>query len=170
MIKMAPSILAADFNKLGEEINSVKTADLLHFDVMDGCFVPNISFGLPVLKSIKKYTNMTLDVHLMINRPVQYIEAFAESGANIISVHLEADHPSRISEALKEMERCGVKKEVALRPITSAKAIMPYITELDMVLVMTVEPGFGGNHIWALKKILYEKCVACLINIILPAM
>lgn len=145
MIKITPSILAADFNKLGEEINSVKTADLLHFDVMDGCFVPNISFGLPVLKSIKKNTNMTLDVHLMISRPVQYIEAFAESGANIISVHLEADHPARISEALKEMERYGVRKAVALRPITSAKAIIPYITELDMVLVMTVEPGFGGQ-------------------------
>ena len=145
MIKIAPSILSADFAKLGEDINSVKTADILHFDVMDGNFVPNISFGLPVLKSVRKYTDMELDVHLMIDKPVRYIEDFAKSGADMISVHLEADHPTRIAAALKEMERCGVKKTVALRPITSAKAILPYIEELDMVLVMTVEPGFGGQ-------------------------
>lgn len=145
MIKIAPSILSADFAKLEEDINSVKTADMLHFDVMDGNFVPNISFGLPVLKSVRKYTDMVLDVHLMIDRPARYIEDFAISGADIISVHLEADHPTRIAAALKEMERCSVKKAVALRPITSAKAILPYIEELDMVLVMTVEPGFGGQ-------------------------
>lgn len=145
MIKIAPSILSADFAKLEEDINSVKTADMLHFDVMDGNFVPNISFGLPVLKSVRKYTDMVLDVHLMIDRPARYIEDFAKIGADIISVHLEADHPTRIAAALKEMEQCSVKKAVALRPITSAKAILPYIEELDMVLVMTVEPGFGGQ-------------------------
>ena len=145
MIKTAPSILSADFARLGADIDSVKTADLLHFDVMDGRFVPNISFGIPVLKSVRKYTGMTLDVHLMIDNPVRYIEDFAKSGADIISVHLEADHPTRIAEALREMDRCGVRKAVALRPITGAKAILPYIEELDMVLVMTVEPGFGGQ-------------------------
>lgn len=144
-IKIAPSILSADFSKLGEDINSVNTADLLHFDVMDGSFVPNISFGLPVLKSVRSHTNMTLDVHLMIDKPVRYIERFAQNGADIISVHLEADHPTGIAAALKEMGRCNVKRAVALRPITSANAILPYIEELDMVLVMTVEPGFGGQ-------------------------
>lgn len=145
MIKIAPSILSADFSRLGADIDSIKSADMLHFDVMDGNFVPNISFGLPVLKSVRSYTDMTLDVHLMIEKPVRYIERFAQNGADIISVHLEADHPTGISAALKEMDRCGVKCAVALRPITSANAILPYIEELDMVLVMTVEPGFGGQ-------------------------
>lgn len=145
MIKIAPSILSADFSRLGEDIESVKSADLLHFDVMDGNFVPNISFGLPVLESVRKYTDMVLDVHLMIDKPARYIEAFAKNGADIISVHLEADHPTQITEALGIMGQCGVKKAVALRPITSADAILPYLEELDMVLVMTVEPGFGGQ-------------------------
>lgn len=144
-IKIAPSILSADFTKLGADISSVQSSDLLHFDVMDGSFVPNLSFGLPVLKSVRKYTGMELDVHLMIEKPVRYIEQFAESGADIISVHLEADHPTQIQAALEEMERCGVKRAIALRPITSAKAILPYIEQLEMVLVMTVEPGFGGQ-------------------------
>lgn len=149
MVKIAPSILSADFSRLGEDINSVSTADLLHFDVMDGNFVPNISFGFPVLKSVRSYTNMTLDVHLMIDKPVRYIEAFAKNGADIISVHLEADHPTKIAAALDEMKRCGVKRAVALRPITKAAAILPYIEKLDMVLVMTVEPGFGGQSFMA---------------------
>lgn len=144
-IKIAPSILSADFTRLGEDISSVRSADLLHFDVMDGNFVPNLSFGLPVLKSVRKYTDMELDVHLMIDKPVRYIEQFAESGADILSVHLEADHPTQIQAALEEMKRCGVKRAIALRPITGAKAILPYVEQLDMVLVMTVEPGFGGQ-------------------------
>lgn len=145
MIKIAPSILSADFTKLGEDISSVKTADLLHFDVMDGSFVPNLSFGLPVLKSVRKYTDMILDVHLMIDKPIRYIESFAESGADIISIHLESDHPTQIAGALNEMERYRLKRAIALRPIAGAKAILPYIERLDMVLVMTVEPGFGGQ-------------------------
>ena len=145
MIKIAPSILSADFARLGEDIDSIRTADILHFDVMDGNFVPNITFGIPVLKSVRKYTDMTLDVHLMIDNPVRYIEDFARNGADIISVHLEADHPKHIAAALKEMEQCKVKKAIALRPITSARAILPYIEDVDMVLVMTVEPGFGGQ-------------------------
>lgn len=144
-IKIAPSILSADFTKLGADISSAQSADLLHFDVMDGSFVPNLSFGLPVLKSVRKYTGMELDVHLMIEKPARYIEQFAESGADMISVHLEADHPTQIQAALEKMKRCGVKRAIALRPITSAKAILPYIEQLEMVLVMTVEPGFGGQ-------------------------
>ena len=149
MIKVAPSILSADFVNLERDIKKVSTADYLHVDVMDGVFVPNITIGIPVVKSIRKCTDMFLDVHLMIDKPVRYIEDFAKAGADLLSVHLEADHPTRIAEALKVMGECGVKKAVALRPITSAEAILPYIKELDMVLVMTVEPGFGGQKFMA---------------------
>ena len=149
MIKIAPSILSADFVNLERDIKKVASADYLHVDVMDGCFVPNLTIGIPVVKSIRKCTDMFLDVHLMIDKPVRYIEDFAKAGADLLSVHLEADHPTRIAEALKVMEACGVKKAVALRPITSANAILPYIEELDMVLVMTVEPGFGGQKFMA---------------------
>ena len=145
MIKIAPSILSADFVNLERDIKAVSSADYLHVDVMDGAFVPNITIGVPVVKSIRKCTDMFLDVHLMIEKPVRYIEAFAKAGADLLSVHLEADHPTRIAEALRVMEACGVKKAVALRPITKAEAILPYIEQLDLVLVMTVEPGFGGQ-------------------------
>ena len=145
MIQIAPSILSADFADLGREVRRVSSADWLHVDVMDGMFVSNISIGVPVVKSLRKATDMFLDVHLMIEKPARYIEDFAKVGADLISVHLEADGPRGIEDALNEMERCGVKKAVALRPITSPKAILPYIERLDMVLVMTVEPGFGGQ-------------------------
>ena len=145
MIKIAPSILSADFANLERDIKKVSSADYLHVDVMDGAFVPNITIGVPVVKSIRKCTDMFLDVHLMVEKPVRYIETFARAGANLLSVHLEADHPTRIAEALKIIGDCGVKKAVALRPITRAEAVLPYIEELDMVLVMTVEPGFGGQ-------------------------
>ena len=145
MVKIAPSILSADFCHLEREIQRVQTADLLHVDVMDGAFVPNITLGLPVVRSIHKHTDMQLDLHLMIDKPVRYVAQFCEAGADLVSVHLESDHPQNIQKALDIMGEYGVKKAVALRPITSPEAILPYIDQLDMVLVMTVEPGFGGQ-------------------------
>ena len=145
MIKIAPSILSADFCNLERDIQRVHTADLLHVDVMDGAFVPNITIGIPVVKSIRSHTDMFLDVHLMIDKPVRYVEGFCKAGADLVSIHLEADHPTRIQQALDIIGDHGVKKAVALRPITSPEAILPYIDQLDMVLVMTVEPGFGGQ-------------------------
>ncbi|MCD8145516.1 MAG: ribulose-phosphate 3-epimerase [Oscillospiraceae bacterium] len=145
MIKIAPSLLSADLANLTSECQKAASADLLHFDVMDGSFVPNITFGIPVLSALRKCTTMPLDVHLMIDNPQNYIEPFARAGADCISVHLEAVGPTYIREALHAMEQNGVKKAIALRPITDPDSVLPYIEEVDLILVMTVEPGFGGQ-------------------------
>ena len=145
MIKIAPSILSADFSKLGEEVKSLEKygADFIHIDVMDGMFVPNISFGIPVMKSIRKATNLPFDVHLMIEEPSRYIEDFVKAGADIITVHYEADR--HIDRTINYIKSFGVKAAVALNPATPVESIKYLIPNLDMVLIMSVNPGFGGQ-------------------------
>ncbi|MEM4598896.1 MAG: ribulose-phosphate 3-epimerase [Candidatus Diapherotrites archaeon] len=143
-ISIAPSILSADFGKLNDEIASVeKYADLIHCDVMDGCFVPNITFGNEVIKNIK--CSKPLDVHLMIERPEKHIEAFAKCNPQVkmLSFHLEATKEAK--EIIEKIHSFGIKAGVAIKPKTSAEAVFPYLKKLDFVLVMTVEPGFGGQ-------------------------
>ena len=149
MLTIAPSILSADFANLSRDIQRVRSADWLHVDVMDGMFVSNITIGAPVVKSLRKATDMFLDIHLMIEKPVRYIDAFADAGADLLSVHLESDMPPGIRAALDAMDRKGVKKGIVLRPITAAEAVLPYIKEVDLILCMTVEPGFGGQAFMA---------------------
>jgi len=147
MVKIAPSLLSADFAKLGEEAAEVKAAgaDYLHFDVMDGLFVPNISIGLPVLKSLRKATDMPIDVHLMIERPIRYVEDFCKAGADLLTFHIESDTEENIHAAIAATKALGKKTGITLKPGTPVEAILPFIKEVFLVLVMTVEPGFGGQ-------------------------
>ena len=144
-IKISPSILSADYASLKSEIEKVKNggADMLHVDVMDGHFVPNISIGPPVVKSIRKSTDMFLDCHLMISNPYDYIDSFASSGADLIAFHVESN--SDIGETIDKIISAGVKPALVLKPGTDAEVVFPYLSKIAMVLVMTVEPGFGGQ-------------------------
>lgn len=142
---LSPSLLSADFNKLGEEIRTVDEAgaEYIHIDVMDGLFVPSISFGLPVIRSVRKSTGKVFDVHLMINEPIRYIKDFVEAGADIITVHVEAC--SDVVGTLNQIKELGAKASISLNPDTPVSAIEPYLGMVEMVLVMSVNPGFGGQ-------------------------
>ena len=151
MVKVAPSILSADFARLGEEVEDIRRggADYVHFDVMDGNFVPNLSIGIPVLKSLRRATDLFIDVHLMIERPVRYAEAFCDAGADLVNFHVEADTPENILTAIAIVKGKGKKAGVTLKPKTPTEAVLPFLSSVDLVLVMTVEPGFGGQSFMA---------------------
>lgn len=142
---LAPSILAADFKELGQVIKTIEEngAEYLHYDVMDGIFVPSISFGMPVLASIRSCTNQVMDVHLMITEPIRYIKEFKEAGADLITIHLEACED--VAATIKAIREAGLKVGLSIKPATEAEAIRPYLDQIDMILVMSVEPGFGGQ-------------------------
>ena len=166
---LAPSMLSADFRNLGEEIKAVEKggAPYLHIDVMDGIFVPSISFGMPVIKSIRSATKMVFDVHLMMTDPVNYIENFAKAGSDVITVHTECD--SELDKCIDLIHKCGKKAGLSIKPKTSPEALFPYLDMIEHILVMTVEPGFGGQSMMTdcLDKIsvIKAECTARGLNI-----
>lgn len=143
-IRVAPSVLSADFRRLADELADVSTADLLHYDVMDGHFVPNLSFGIDLLRTVKSATELPVDVHLMISNPDEMVERYLDAGADVVSFHYEATfHAHRLVSLIKDR---GAKASVAINPATPVCMLEPILCDLDMVLVMTVNPGFGGQR------------------------
>lgn len=175
MAYLAPSILAADFANLQRDIQDMERsgADWVHVDVMDGLFVPNISIGIPVVRAIRPVTKLPLDVHLMIEKPIRYVEQFIKAGADVLTLHLEADQPQNTLEALDRIHALGCKAGIVLKPKTPAEAAIPYLKKCDVILVMTVEPGFGGQKFMAdmmpkvktLKALLARDNPGCLLEV-----
>ena len=151
MAILAPSILSADYMRFADDIAQAKKdgAKWLHVDIMDGHFVPNLSFGYSWVKAMRKVTDLTLDVHLMIDTPIKYAEEFCKAGADYLTIHVEADTPENIKKTLELIRSMGVKPGVVVKPKTPAEAVAPYLEMVDLVLVMTVEPGFGGQKFMA---------------------
>lgn len=148
MAIVAPSILSADFANLQQDLEEMRASGVTwaHVDIMDGHFVPNISIGIPVVESLRKVTDLTLDVHLMITEPIRFAQRFCAAGADLVTVHLEADTADQIHETLSQIRAMGVKTGISIKPGTPAEALEPFLTEVDLILVMTVEPGFGGQR------------------------
>ena len=169
MIKISPSILSADFANLERDIQKISSADYVHVDVMDGVFVPNITIGIPVVKAIRPTTALPLDVHLMITRPVRYVEEFCDAGADLVTVHVEADTAENIHDAIDKIHAKGKRAGVVLKPKTPAQAVLPFLEKVELILVMTVEPGFGGQSfmvdqmekVSAIRKMIDGKNPAC---------
>lgn len=175
MAKIAPSILSADFANLERDIRDIRSngGDWVHVDVMDGLFVPNISIGIPVVQAIRPVTDLPLDVHLMIDRPIRYVEQFVKAGADWLTIHVEADQPANTLVCLDKIRQLGCKAAISLKPGTPAEAARVFLPKCDMVLVMTVEPGFGGQKFMAdmmpklrtLRQMLDEVNPACILEV-----
>ena len=171
MIKISPSILSADFGNMERDIHGLQAAgaEYAHVDIMDGLFVPNLSMGFPMVSALRKVTDMVLDVHLMIDRPIRYVERFCDAGADILTIHVEADTEENTRKALEMIRAKGVKAGVVVKPKTPAEAVLPFIDLCSLILVMTVEPGFGGQSFMAdmmpkvsqIRKYIDERGLDC---------